>query len=330
MKKISLVFFGSGPVAAKALALLAENFDVEAVITKPKPPRHKGDFPVLELAKSLGVRTLTVQTKEELTELFSQRPTKSKLGVVIDYGIIITQKVIDYFPLGIINSHFSLLPEWRGADPITFSILSGQRQTGVSLMLINSRLDEGPLLAQAAYNLPSDITTPILTQNLIELSNEMLREVVPLYYENHLLPIPQEGAPLPEDKIPSYSRKLTKQDGFLDFTKPSEQLEREIRAFIDWPKSRTRFGDIDIIITRAHAVPTNDSEKKPGDIEVMKDVGVLMIECGKGYLCIDKLKPAGKKEMSIEEFIRGYGLKIGNQVNKFRQSGPGAVEAVDL
>ena len=135
---MELVFFGSGPVAAASLKKLAKHFVIEAVITKPQPAHHREPFPVLALAEELGLRTLTPNSKQELSDLFSTKPVKSKLGVVIDYGFIINQDVIDSFPHGIVNSHFSLLPEWRGADPISFSILSGQQKTGVSLMVIDA------------------------------------------------------------------------------------------------------------------------------------------------------------------------------------------------
>src|SRR5579884_2488504 len=150
MKKTSetIIFFGSGPVAAESLKRLSENFSVEAVVTKPKPKHHKYDFPVIKIAEGLALNTLTVTDKASLTELFRERSFKSKVGVVIDFGIIIDKEVIDAFPLGIVNSHFSLLPLLRGADPISFAILEGHDKTGVSLMLINEALDEGPLLTE--------------------------------------------------------------------------------------------------------------------------------------------------------------------------------------
>lgn len=304
----TVVFFGSGPVAAQALKLLLSDFAVEAIITKSVPPHHRGEAPVLALAKKRRIKTFTSSDKRELSDLFKTKPVVSQLGIVIDYGIIINQDVIDYFPFGIINSHFSLLPEWRGADPITFAILSGQRRTGVSLMLIVEALDEGPILAQAPYDIPKNMTTPELTSALLELSNQSLRQILPLYLSDEIQPADQLSATIADSKKPSYSRKLTKADGQLDWTKPAEVLEREIRAFIDWPKSRTKLGNIDVIITKAHTVP---SDGTPGEIEVMNDVGILIIYCGKGYLCVDKIKPAGKKEMTAREFISGYVQQIG-------------------
>lgn len=290
-----IVFFGSGPVAARSLELLTQDFDIEAVITKPQPPHHKEVFPVLYLAKKLGLKVFTPNGKSELSDLFATKPVKSRLGVVIDYGFIIGNDVIDYFPLGIINSHFSLLPKWRGADPITFSILSGDDEAGVSLMLIVEKMDEGPLLSQEKLALNPNITTPKLTDQLIDLSNQMLKRDLPRYLAGEIKPYEQSSEGV------SYSRKFTKEDGVIDWNKPAEQVEREIRAFVEWPKSRTVIGNKEVIITKAKVI---ESAGKPGSIEVKNKE--LAVYCGKQALLIERLKPAGKKEMTIEAFLAGY------------------------
>lgn len=298
----TVVFFGSGPVAARALELLHHDFEIEAVVTKPRPAHHRGSVPVLELAERLELPVFTPANKSELTTLCTQKKFESPLGIVIDYGIIISQEAIDTFPLGIINSHFSLLPEWRGADPITFSILSGQKRTGVSLMLIVAAMDEGPLLAQAEYDLPAKITTPELTEDLIELSHELLRVCIPAYIAGEIDPAPQESVSLADKKKPTYSRKLTKEDGIIDWSKPADQLEREIRGFIEWPKSRTTLAKKEVVITEASVV-TNPGGK-PGTIHTENKL--LVVSCGKQALQISKLKPAGKPEMTAEAFLAGY------------------------
>jgi methionyl-tRNA formyltransferase len=296
MKKMSqtIVFFGSGPVAAASLDLLAQDFEVEAVITKPKPDHHRGDFPVIELAQRLGLKCYTPANKHELSELFTTKPVTSKLGVVIDYGLIINQDVIDYFPLGIVNSHFSLLPEWRGADPITFSVLSGQKETGVSLMIINDKMDEGKLLAQKTLAIDAEMTTPMLTNALIKLSNDLLSDTLPAYMADRIKPYEQQGEP-------TYSRKLTKQDGIIDWSKPAEVIEREIRGFIEWPKSQTTLAGKDITITAAHV---SNEILEPGQVEVRGKE--ILVGTSEGSLILDRLKPAGKNEMTSEAFLAGH------------------------
>lgn len=302
MKKTSetIVFFGSGPVAAKSLEQLHEIYEIEAVVTKPQPLHHKAPFPVLEIVKKLGLPVFTPANQVELSKLFASKPVRSSLGVVIDYGFILKKDVLDYFRLGIINSHFSLLPRWRGADPISFAILNGDRETGVSLMKIVEALDEGPLIAQDRLPIAAGITTPELTDQLINMSTALLKENLGAYMAGQLAPRLQ-----PASVTPTYSRKLTKQDGILDFTKSAEQLEREVRAFIEWPRSRTRLAGIDITITKAHVEP---DKGLPGTLwHEGKKLGVYTSD---GILVIDTLVPAGKKAMAAEAFLAGYGHNL--------------------
>jgi methionyl-tRNA formyltransferase len=300
----SVVFFGSGPVAARCLELLLKHTEVEAVITKPRAEHHRGAVPVLELAENRNLTVFQPSNKRELSDLFATKPVQSQLGIVIDYGIIIAKDVIDYFPLGIINSHFSLLPQWRGADPITFAILSGQEKTGVSLMLIDEGMDTGDLLLQSPYNIPKTCTTPELTDALIGISDLDLQKMIPLWRNKEISPVPQETL-IADSAGPTYSRKLTKDDGIIDWNKPAEQIEREVRAFTEWPKSHTKFGNISVVIT---ATGVDHQQRPIGLISVENKR--LFVGCGMGSLEILKLKPAGKNEMTAAAFIAGYGQKL--------------------
>jgi methionyl-tRNA formyltransferase len=284
----TIVFFGSGPVAAKSLDYIASNFDVEIVITKSKPLHHKHNAPVEELAKKLGLKILFANDKNSLDQIIDSTIINSRLGIIIDFGIIVSKKVIEKFEYGIINSHFSLLPEWRGADPITYSILSGQKHTGVSLMLIDEGMDTGKLLAQEKVEIENFETSISLTEKLVRKSNQMLTFFIPKYINGSIKPFIQ-----PKDVNPSYSKKLTKQDSIIDQTKSSEQLEREIRAFQGWPGSKFTLKDKEIKIKKAHT-----SNKKETEIDIF---------CSDGkYLVIDELIAPSGKTMSSVAFINGY------------------------
>lgn len=296
----TIVFFGSGPVAAASLDSLLKDFVVEAVVTKAVPSHHKGLAPVEELAKTRELRIYFANTRTEADNLVQNQPFSSRLGVVVDYGVILSREVIDSFELGIINSHFSLLPKWRGADPITFAILSGDSETGVSLMRIVPKLDAGDLLSQETLALTPDITTPELTKQLVNLSNHVLARDLPRYMTGEITAYSQPDQP------PSYSRKLTKADGIIDWDKPAEQIEREIRAFIEWPKSRTGLWGMDIIITKAYAVPSTGLNDTPGVVTVIRESGVFAVATSDGSLWIERLKPAGKNEMTAKAFLAGH------------------------
>lgn len=293
-----IVFFGSGPVAAESLRRLSDNFEIEAVVTKPSTTR--------EMAAVNDARIYNVENRHELDALIHEKPFESEIGVLIDFGIIVSQKVIDYFAKGIINSHFSLLPEWRGADPITFSILSGQTKTGVSLMLLTAGMDEGPLLAQVEYKIKLNETTPTLTNELIALSNHGLNKIIPLWLNNETKAMSQEQVSFAALKTPTYSRKLTKQDGLVDFTKPATVLAREVRAFAGWPKSQAKLGNMEVILTGVGL--TKMGNANPGQLIIEKKQ--LFIGTGRDLLEIKSLQVPGKKEMSAEAFLAGYRAKL--------------------
>ena len=294
MVKESIVFFGSGPVAAKSLGLLAKNFVIEAIITKPATIQE------MSAAVMGDIPAHPVGNKTELDDLITGTAFNSQLAVLIDFGIIVSQKVIDAFPHGIINSHFSVLPEWRGADPISFAILSGQTKTGVSLMLLDEGMDTGKILVTKSLPIDPKDTTPSLTDKLILLSDSLLTEIIPKYMSGDITPR-QQSHP---DRA-TYSRKLTKEDGLIDWSKPAEVLEHEIRAFIEWPKSRTTLANKEVIITAAHIL------HESGTVGVTEVRGKeLIVYCGKNALAIDKLKPAGKNEMPAEAFLAGYGSSL--------------------
>jgi methionyl-tRNA formyltransferase len=323
----SIVFFGSGPVAAQSLELLQEHFEIEAVVTKPRPAHHHGVFPVLALSERLNLKVFTVSNKDELSELIESKPFKSNAAVLIDFGIIVAQDTIDYFPKGIINSHFSLLPELRGADPITFAILSRQKQTGVSLMLLVEAMDEGPLLAQGMYDIKPQETSITLTDELIKLSDSLLRDILPGYLHNEL-PVggnalvyarTQEEVMKMIDKpfMPTYSRKLKKEDGRIDWSKPADVIEREIRAYSEWPKSYGSVAGTEVIICRAHLRKTEMTSdhtttvKAIGTSYYVKENNELCVQSGdSSVLIIDSLKPSGKTEMTAAAFRAGYGKAL--------------------
>lgn len=284
-----LTFFGSGPVAAASLRLLAQDFAIEAVVTKPRALGHRGEVPVIAVAKQLKLPVFTAANAQELDQLFDTKPFAVQLAILVDFGIIVSQKVIDYFPLGIINSHFSILPQWRGADPITFAVLSGQSKTGVSLMLLVKAMDEGPLLAFAPCDMQPDITTPRLTDELIKLSHVLLKDIVPKYIAGELQPVPQTVTKQPV----SYSRKLVKADGIVDWSKSAEEIERQVRAYLNWPKSQAKVFGHDVIITKSRVA----GDQSDGD---------LVMKCEPGWLEIQELRAPSGRTMSGADFRRGY------------------------
>jgi len=180
-------------------------------------------------------------------------------------------------------------------------------------MLLVAAMDEGPIIGLGIQDLDDSFTTPSLTEQLIQLSYALLRDQLPAYIEKGQMGgVPQSDLPtlitdFAYPSEPSYSRKLTKEDGVLDFQKSATQLQREVRAFIEWPKTRTVIAGKDVVITSAH-VETKEVVRPAG--EVFIDAKQLCIETSQGTLVIDRLKPAGKAEMTAEAFLAGHGRDL--------------------
>lgn len=298
----TIVFFGSGPVAAECLAKLITWQPIELVVTKRRPAHHKDPAPVEQLAIKENIKLEFADNKVELENLIHQTEPNSLLAVVIDYGVIINQQTINYFPLGILNSHFSLLPHWRGADPITYSILSGQKETGVSIMQITAGLDEGPLLITGSIEVEGRNSNE-LTAELINVSDGLLRILLPQYMDTN-----KQVTPYSQDlsKIITFSRKLTKQDGYINTNKTAPEICREIKAFLQWPKSKISLNNkVEVVVTKASAV-----NKKLLTNQLLVEDNYLYIGCRVGSIKVEKLKPAGKKEMDIRSFLNGYASAI--------------------
>lgn len=257
----------------------------------PQPKRY-----ILEAIQKAGFDIEQVVTGK-LVEL---APHTSRLAVLAAYGRIIPQRVLDEFPLGIINVHPSLLPAYRGPTPIEQAILDGAPKTGVSIMKLTAGMDEGPIYKQKSVHLAGNESKAELTETLQQLGAQLLVEVLPEIIAGNLKPRQQ---PHP-DRV-TYSKLLTKDDGVIDWQKPAEQLEREIRAYTGWPKSRAKIGEKEVIITEAHVV---DKSGKPAAFEAHGKQ--LLAYCGQKALSIDKLKPAGKGEMSAQAFLAGYNYSL--------------------
>jgi methionyl-tRNA formyltransferase len=308
---IKVIFFGSGPVAAESLKLLKKDFFIEAVVTKPTT--------MAEMVSACSDTPVhSVSDRHELDVLFTTEKFDSTIAILIDFGIIVSQEIIDYFPKGIVNSHFSLLPELRGADPISFAILEGKNITGVSLMLLVKAMDEGPILSRGELELTGTETGPSLTDSLIILSHSLLKNTIPAYLNNMINPA-SGVTPVPRSQEficnllnkefnPTYTRKLKKSDGLIDWSKPASQIDREIRAFIDWPKSRTTIEFIDCVVTAVSIL----NEKVTGEAGSLFISGKkLAVVCGENALLIETIKPAGKKEMDSTGFLNGYRNRLG-------------------
>lgn len=300
-----LIFFGNERIATGAATtvpvletLVAAGYEVTAVVVAQNSSERSRQIRKLEVATVANRIGIPVLSPTKLSEVTNELASlKAKAGILVAYGKIVPQTVIDIFPRGIVNIHPSLLPKHRGPTPVESVILGGDKETGVSLMQLAAKMDAGPVYAQQVVPLRGNETKQILAGQLLELGKNMLLEHLPSILDGSLKPKAQD------DLEATYDKLIYKADGKLDFTKPAEQLERQIRAYAGWPKSYAVLGATETIVTRSHV---SNVTGNPGTLFL--DDKQLGIHCSEGTLMIDNLVPLGKKEMSAAAFLAGYKL----------------------
>ena len=303
--KAKMICFGTPEFAVPTLkALHQEGYNIVLVVTQPdKPVGRKGILtpsPVKVLTKELGL---------EVCQRFDNLKLKTKslkpdLGVVVAYGEIIPKDILDLFPLGILNIHPSLLPKYRGPSPIQATILNGDKETGVSIIKLDEKMDHGAKLKTQNLKLKTDDIYVSLSQRLAMAGAQLLIDILPDYLVGKIKPVPQD------DARATFTKIITKEDGRINWQKSAEEIERQIRAYAPWPGCFSEFvvngKKINVkIIEAIHELPLqDDNQTNIGQFSIQN--GQLFVQCGHGALLIEKIQPEGKKEMTAKEFINGY------------------------
>lgn len=275
--------------------LIEKGYTVVAVISHHSDSKSRNQRPleVAEIAKKHNIPLFLPNKPSEIAQEINS--LKPDIAILVAYGRIISQTIIDLFPMGIINIHPSLLPKYRGPTPIESAILNGDSQTGVSIMKLTAGMDDGPVYTQKSISLNGD-TKQELYKKVIDVSTPLLFDVLPSILNGSLEPQAQNEADA------TYSRLLQKSDGIIDWKKSAEQIEREIRAYAHWPQSKTRLADIEVIVCAANV--HTDNTLMPGAIRA--DKKQLLVGTSTTALEVTAVKPAGKKEMPIAAFLSGF------------------------
>lgn len=299
-----ILFFGNERIATGVntevptlQALIQAGYEVAAVVVAQNDPGKSRKARQLEIATVAESHNIPVISPSKLSESVSDLASfKAEAAVLVAFGKIVPQTVINIFPRGIINIHPSLLPKHRGPTPIESVILNGDKETGVSLMQLSAEMDAGPVFAQETILLNGRETKQQLADQLLGIGKDMLMNYLPQILDGNLTPIRQK------ESDATYDNRIGKEEGVLDFVgKNAEQLEREVRAFAGWPRSRAKIGTTEAVITQAHAADTSGTPGTP-----LLDGTTLGIYAAEGALIIDSLIPAGKKEMPTQAFLAGY------------------------
>lgn len=302
-----VVFFGSGAFAIPILEALVGRPDVRVVAVVSTPDRPAGrsgalrPTPVSAWARDIGLPLLQPSRLRDPEAIAAIAALRADLGVLADYGRIVPPEILRLPPLGILNAHPSLLPRHRGATPVAATILEGDPQAGVSLMVMDEGLDTGPVLASRSWPLASDATAPALEAEAARVGADLLTEVLPDWIAGR-----RRATPQVEDAA-TLTRPLTRDDGRLDPSRPARELERMVRALRPWPRT---FIDLDgsRLIVLAASLASSRSTDRPG--QIVADGRGLALATVDGRLCLDEVQPPGGRPMSGEAFRRGRGRSL--------------------
>jgi methionyl-tRNA formyltransferase len=304
------IFFGSPEFAVPCLDALHAVSDVAAVISQPDKPAGRGLSmrPPAVKVRALELGLEVWQPKKVRTPEFAEelRALDADVGVVVAYGRILPRAVLDAPRLGCVNVHASLLPKWRGAAPIQWSIVHGDAETGVTLMQMDEGMDTGPMLAKAAIPIERTDDAASLSARLSELGAELLRRELPRYVAGALTREPQD------DSLATMAPLLEKKHGRIDWTQSASAVHDQIRGMNPWPGAFTSLGDRRIKVHRAMPSTLDPEGAKPGEVTALDPEGIL-VACGSGTLEIQELQESGRKRVDARAFITGRGVAVGDR-----------------
>lgn len=300
---------GTAELSCASLEKLAgdKNFSVVAVVTQPDKPKGRDlklqPSPVKALAQKLNLPVLQPAKARDENFISQLNELQPDLIVVVAYGQILPQNILDLSKSGCVNVHTSLLPKYRGAAPIQWAIANGEMETGVTIMKMDAGLDTGPILSQARTPVLPEDNSQTLHDRLAHLGAELLVKTIPGFVAGRIRPQPQsmEGV--------SYAPKIKKEDGRIDWNLSAQEISNRLRAFTPWPGTFTSLEEHRLKIWNVESI---EGSGKSGEI-LSADRDGIVVACGKNALRILEIQLEGGRRMGTREFLAGHPLKIGGQ-----------------
>lgn len=297
---MQLIFFGTPEFALTVLKALVKEHQVVAVVTQPDKPKGRQQRllppPVKDWALKQGLKVVQPETLQ--AESFKTFITNLSwdVGVVAAYGGIIPKWLLEIPPYGFINLHASLLPKYRGAAPIQRAILNGEVLTGVTIMQMDAGLDTGPILMQKAVTV-NNKNSGQLSEELSQVGAKLLNKTLAQLIKSKIVPVQQK------EELATLAPPIKKEELLINWQQPAAVIKRKVQAFAPQPGAYAVFNDLRVKLYEAEVVSCEQAGE-PGELHMTKKE--LLVFCQPGVVKINRLQPAGKKEMSASEFIRGY------------------------
>ncbi len=307
-RPLRIIFMGTPDFAEATLKALIDGPDeVVAVITQPDRAKGRGKKltppPTKVLAEAVGIPVLQptkIKTEDFRNGLLSYQPD---LIVVTAYGRILPKALLELAPMGCINVHGSLLPKYRGAAPIQWAVINGEKETGVTIIQMNAGMDTGDILLSAKIGIYPDETTGSLYDKLAVLGSATLLTAIQGLQEGTITPVPQDHS------LATVAPMLKKDDGLIDWHKDAAEIEHLIRGLDPWPSAFCFLSGKRLRLFHPEIVH-QDSDQQPGTVLVADKRGIA-IACGRNTLLAKEIQPEGKKRMAVESFLCGHPLAAG-------------------
>jgi len=304
-----IIFMGTAELACRPLEALCVDFQIVAVVTQPDRPRGRDlklqPSAVKAFAAKRALPILQPARVREPQFIEEVRALAPDLIVVVAFGQIIPQAILDLPRYGCLNVHTSRLPRHRGAAPIQWAIAEGDSETGVTIMKMDAGLDTGPILTQARTPIIEDDTAATLHDRLGDLGAELLIKTIPDYAAGKIAPVPQ-----PADGA-TYARKITKEDGLIDWQQPARTIHNRVRAFVPWPGAYTgREAKGTRSLMKIWKTAPVNAAGEPGKV-LASEAGELLVGCGEGALRILEVQREGGRRMSTAEYLAGHPIREG-------------------
>lgn len=303
-----IIFMGTPDFSVGTLEALVEaGHDVCLVVTQPDKPKGRGKemqfTPVKEAAVKHGIPVFQPRRVREPECVEELRKYNADVCVVIAFGQILPKEILELTPYGCMNVHASLLPAYRGAAPIQWALISGEKVTGITTMQMDEGLDTGDMLLKVEVPITNEDTGETLHDKMAEAGAKLAVETLAQMEKGLLKPEKQGETTTP------YAKMLKKEMGNIDWTKPADEIERLVRGMNSWPSAYTKWENKVMKIWRA-AVEEKDTQAAPGTIvNVTKDD--FAVQTGKGLIVVKELQIPGKKRMDAGAFLRGYQIAEG-------------------
>ena len=308
---MNIIFFGTSEFAIPSLeALLDAGHKVLAVVTQPDRPRGRNlklsPPPTKVLALSHNIPVFQPQDASGAEAVNYLKKLNADLFVVISFGQILKREILSIPKLYAVNVHGSLLPQYRGAAPTNWAIINGDKKSGITIIKMNEKMDEGDIILKREIDIESEDTNITLTEKLSEIGAKALIETIALMENKKEVKVEKQN-----DPDATYASKLRKEDGLINWNEPALKIHNKVRGFIPWPGAYTYYDGKILKVLKTEIVTSSNEPVDDGEvIDIVEGKGIV-VRTGLGNIAIQHLQLEGKKVLDSDSFIRGHRIARG-------------------